>query len=63
MKAWQQWRLGNEIAALFPYAAASQSTISRIENRIKLVTPPIAKELSTVFRIDPGLFMPHFFYD
>ena len=63
MKSWQQWRLGNEVKALFPHAAASQSTISRIENRTKLVTAQIAQEFSRVFNVDPGLFMPHFFFE
>jgi hypothetical protein len=63
MKGWQQWRLGQEVRQIYPYAAASQSTISRIENRKKLVTPQIAEEFSRVFNVDSGLFMPHFFYD
>ncbi len=62
MKHWTQVQLGNEVKELFPHAAASQSTISRIERREKLVTAPIAQEFSRVFGVDSGLFMPHFFY-
>ncbi len=63
MKGWIQKELGAEVKKLFPHAAASQSTICRIERRVKLVTPQIAQELSQVFSVDSGLFMPHFFYD
>lgn len=63
MKGWTQKELGREVKQIFPNAAASQSTISRIENRGKLVTEPIAMEFSRVFGIDPGLFMPHFYYE
>ena len=63
MKKWRQIDLGAEVRVLFPRAAASQSTISRIENRQKLVTPQIAEEFSQVFKVDSGLFMPHFFYE
>ena len=63
LKGWQQWRLGLEVKQMFPHAAASQSTICRIETRKKLVTPQIAEEFSQVFKVDAGLFMPHFFYD
>lgn len=63
MKGWIQRRLGDEVKKQFPDAAASQSTISRIESCKKLVTPQIAGELSQVFGVDSGLFMPHFFYD
>ncbi len=62
-KSWSQVELGKKVAQLFPRAAASQSTISRIENRKKLVTSPIAEEFSQVFKVDVGLFMPHFFYE
>ena len=62
-KGWQQWRLGLELKAIFATAAASQPTICRIETRKKLVTPLIAQQFSQVFGVDPGLFMPHFFYD
>lgn len=62
MKEWSQRRLSAEVKSRFPNAVASQSTICRIENCQKLVTPPIAKEFSRVFNVDPGLFMPHFFY-
>jgi hypothetical protein len=63
MKNWTQKNLGLEIKQIFPHAAASQSTISRIENRGKLVTKQIAREFSQVFEVDPGLFMPHFYYE
>lgn len=63
MKNWTQKKLGQEISQVFPFAAASQSTISRIENRGKLVTERIALEFSHVFGVDPGLFMPHFYYE
>lgn len=63
MKSWTQRKLGTEIRQIFPHAAASQSTISRIENRGKLVTEQIAREFSQVFEVDPGLFMPHFYYE
>jgi hypothetical protein len=63
MKGWTQKKLGQEIKQVFPSAAASQTTISRIENREKLVTEQIAKEFSRVFGVDPGLFMPHFYYE
>ncbi len=63
MKGWIQKDLGKKVKALFPHAFASQSTISRIESRKRLVTPEVALEFSQVFRVDPGLFMPHFFYD
>lgn len=62
MKQWTQKKLGQEIKQIFPHAAASQSTISRIENRGKLVTEPIAQEFSRIFGVDSGLFMPHFYY-
>lgn len=62
MKQWAQKELGAAVKSLFANAAASQPTISRIESRQKLVTPQIAKEFSEVFKVDPGLFMPHFFY-
>lgn len=63
MKHWTQKELGAAVKNLFAHAAASQPTISRIESRVKLVTPQIAEEFSQVFKIDSGLFMPHFFYD
>ena len=63
MKGWIQKKLGDEVKKQFPHAAASQSTICRIERCMKLVTPQIAQELSQVFGVDSGLFMPHFFYD
>lgn len=63
MKNWTQKELGEEIKLAFPLAAASQSTISRIENKKKLVTQQIATEFSKVFGVDPGLFMPHFYYN
>ncbi len=63
MKGWSQKELGDRIARVFTRAACSQSTISRIENNQKLVTPQIAEELSQVFDVDPGLFIPHFFYE
>lgn len=62
MKQWTQKELGAAVKNLFAHAAASQPTISRIESREKLVTPQIAEEFSQVFKVDPGLFMPHFFY-
>ena len=63
MKGWTQKKLGEEIRQIFPFAAASQSTISRIENRGKLVTERIAMEFSRVLGVDSGLFMPHFYYE
>ncbi len=63
MKGWIQRELGEEVKKQFPNAAASQSTICRIERCMKLVSPQIAGELSQVFGVDSGLFMPHFFYD
>lgn len=63
MKNWTQKRLGHEIKQVFPFAAVSQSTISRIENKGKLVTEQMAVEFSRVFGVDPGLFMPHFYYE
>lgn len=62
MKQWSQRKLGQEIKQIFPLAAASQSTICRIENRTKLVTEQIAQEFSSIFGVDSGLFMPHFYY-
>ncbi len=62
MKNWTQKELGAAVKSLFAHAAASQSTISRIESRQKLVNPQIAQEFSLAFKVDPGLFMPHFFY-
>lgn len=63
MKVWTQKRLGEEVKRLFPRAAASQGTISRIESQGKLVTEQIAHEFSRIFGVDPGLFMPSFYYD
>lgn len=62
MKKWSQRELGAKLAEMFPNAAASQSTICRIENTGKLVTEPIAMEFSQIFNVDPGLFMPFFYY-
>ena len=62
IKDWTQTTLGKKIKAIFKHAACSQSTISRMENQQKTVTPQIAEELSVVFGVDPGLFMPQFFY-
>lgn len=63
LKGWTQTQLGDNIKKLFEQAASSQSTICRIERGKKRVTPQIAEELSQVFDVDAGLFMPHFFYD
>lgn len=63
MRGWSQRRLGEEVKQVYPQAAASQSTICRIENEKKLVTSQIAEELSDILDVDAGLFMPHFFYD
>lgn len=63
MKKWSQRRLSRETLKLFPNAVASQPTICRIEREGKLVTAPIAIEFSEVFGVDPGLFMPQFFYE
>ncbi len=63
IRGWTQRELGEAIAEIFPNAAASQSTISRIESRAKLVTEQIANEFSKVFEVDPGLLMPHFYYE
>jgi hypothetical protein len=63
MKGWRQIDLGAAVKQRFPHAAASQPTISRIENRGKLVTRQIAGEFSQVFGVDSGLFMPNFYYD
>jgi len=63
MKQWTQKQLGNEVKSLFPLAAASQSTIHRVEKGEKLVTQQIAREFSRVFDVDEGLFMPHFYYE
>ncbi|NGX45627.1 MAG: hypothetical protein K940chlam2_00783 [Chlamydiae bacterium] len=62
MKGWIQVELGRQVKQLFPQAAASQATISRIENKGKLVTRQIAAEFSRVFGVDSGLFMPNFYY-
>lgn len=62
-KGWTQIELGAKVKAQFPSAAASQSTICRVERRDKLVTPAIAREFGSVFSVDTGLFMPHFFYE
>lgn len=61
MKGWTQRDLGRELAIIYPNAAASQSTICRIERDVKLVTERIAKEFSHVFGVDQGLFMPFFY--
>ncbi len=63
MQNWSQKQLGMKINQLFPNVAASQSTISRIENQKKLVSEKIAMGLSQVFKIDLGLFMPYFYYN
>lgn len=62
MKDWSQQELGDKMKRIFPSAAASRSTISRIETGKKLVTEKIANEFSRVFNVDPGLFMPQFYY-
>lgn len=67
LRSWRQVDLSREIQKLFPSIPSSQSTISRIENpnglNGKLVNPALAAQLAGVFRVDPGLFMPHFFYE
>jgi transcriptional regulator with XRE-family HTH domain len=55
-KKWTQKQLSQELSV-------SQSAISRIENCHTLIDLPLAEKLSTVFHVDIGLFMPHFFYD
>ncbi|NGX61001.1 MAG: hypothetical protein K940chlam9_00479 [Chlamydiae bacterium] len=60
---WTQPTLANKIKASYPAFAASQPTISRIENNIKLIDPTYATGLSRVMQVDPGLFMPMFYYN
>ena len=60
---WSQAKLSTRIKALFPDTPASQSTISRIENNVKLVDISYAKELATVFKVDAVLFLPTYFLD
>ncbi|HEV3270320.1 MAG TPA: helix-turn-helix transcriptional regulator [Candidatus Rhabdochlamydia sp.] len=55
-KKWTQKQLAQKLSV-------SQSTVSRMENRHKLIALPIAEKLSLIFQVDAGLFMPHFFYD
>jgi DNA-binding XRE family transcriptional regulator len=57
-----QKQLASKVKALYPSAAASQSTISRIETNDKIVTSQIAFELADVFKVDPVLFMPAEFF-
>ena len=55
-KKWTQKQLAQKLSK-------SPSTISRIENCHILITLPMAEALSSIFQVDAGLFMPHFFYD
>lgn len=58
---WTQKVLSSKLITQFEGAAASQSTLSRIENNIKLINSMYAKQLATVFDIDPELLIPCFF--
>lgn len=60
-KNWTQKNLSNEIAKLYPNLPSSQSTISRVETRAKIIDEFYAEKLSKVFKVDAGLFMPTFF--
>jgi len=60
-RGWRQKDLAEEIKKLYPETVASQATISRVENNIKLVSPSYAREISAVFEVDPALFLPSFF--
>lgn len=57
-----QSELAKKIKNVYPTTAASQPTISRIENNIKLVNKVYAEQLSDVFDVDPALLIPSFFY-
>ncbi len=58
-----QSELAKKIKAIYPTTAASQPTISRIENNIKLVNRVYAEQLSDVFEVDTALLIPSFFYE
>lgn len=64
MKGWSRRELSKKMKAIFPGTAASQwEGIFLIENQQWCVTSQMAKEFSQIFRVDPGLFIPHFFYE
>ncbi len=63
LKGWRQVDLSAKIKRVFPHLPSSQPTLSRIETGIRAVDPDYAEKLSAVFKVDPGLFMPHFFHD
>lgn len=62
MRDWTQASFGEKLRRAFPNAASSRSTISDIETGKRPVTAREATQFSRVFDVDPGLFMPHFFY-
>ncbi len=57
-----QARFGSKLKAQFPNTPASQSTISRSETGVRIVTQEYAKQLSKVLKIDPACFMPQFWF-
>jgi predicted glycoside hydrolase/deacetylase ChbG (UPF0249 family) len=60
-----QTQFGAQFKRMFPEEPASQSTISRMERTEKtkrVISSETATKLSRVFNIDPGLFMPQFFW-
>jgi len=63
IKDWTQKELAQKIKEMFPTTAASQSTISRIENNGKRVGVGYAQELAEVFAVDVALFVFSFFND
>ncbi|MBS0626564.1 MAG: helix-turn-helix transcriptional regulator [Verrucomicrobia bacterium] len=60
-KGWRQIDLSAKIKELFPTLPSSQPTISRVETGIRVIDSDYAGKLSQVFKVDAGLFMPHFF--
>ncbi len=63
VKGWTQDDLSAKIKKNFPSLPSSRSTISRVETGAKSIDSNYASKLSKVFKVDAGLFMPHFFHD
>jgi len=63
VKGWRQADLSAKIGEHYPSLPSSQSTISRVETGAKSIDSNYASKLSKVFKVDAGLFMPHFFHD
>lgn len=56
-----QRELSRRIALQFPDIPNSQSSISRMENRVRIIDADYAIKLSKVYNVDPCVFIPQFF--